>query len=192
MIIDRDKIIIIVSAALAVIFGALYFAGQRGAPVVLERRQEELAQATGAAYEIPSAVTVHVAGEVKRPGVYQLAGGSRAQDALELAGGPTAEADLNRVNLAAVLTDAQQLTIPKQRADNETGDWYAEADKKININTANAKELTALPGIGDVIAGNIVAYREKNGNFNQISDIKNVTRIGDRTFEQIEDMITVN
>ena len=192
MIIDKDKIIIFVSAALAVVFGALYFAGQREAPVVLERPREEAPLTAGAAHEIPSFVTVHVAGEVKRPGVYQLAGGSRAQDALELAGGPTGDADLNRVNLAAVLTDAQQLTIPKIKAENETDAWYEEADKKININTANVKELTALPGIGDVIAGNIVAYREKNGGFNQISDIKNVTRIGDRTFEQIEDLITVN
>jgi len=192
MIIDKNKIIVIVSAALAVIFGALYFAGHRDAPVVLERPREEAPLIKGAVNEIPSTVTVHVAGEVKNPGVYQLAGGSRAQDALKLAGGPTVEADLNRVNLAAVLTDAQQLTIPKFRADNDANGWYEEADKKININTANAKELTALPGIGDVIAGNIVAYREKNGQFNQISDIKNVTRIGDRTFEQIEDLITVN
>ena len=192
---DRDKLIIIAAATAALVFGVLYFTSGNGG-VELTRASERAAVVTVATddtVEAVAEVTVHIAGAVNKPGVYRLDNGSRVQDALDMAGGPTDEADLNRVNLAAFLKDAQQVLIPAEGAPLETG--YASgaaADSRVNINTAGLRELTALPGIGEVIAGNIVAYREKNGPFAQAADIKNVPRIGDRTFENIRELIVVD
>jgi len=195
---DSDKLIVIAAATAALVFGVLYFVGGRGGGVELTRAGEQAAIVADIAIDMgdviaPVAeVTVHVAGAVNKPGVYRLDSGSRVQDALDMAGGPTDEADLNRINLAAFLKDAQQVLIPAESAAYETGyasDAYAAADGRVNINTAGLRELITLPGIGEVIAGNIVAYREKNGPFAQVADIKNVPRIGDRTFENIRELI---
>ena len=193
---DRDKLIIIAAATAALVFGVLYFTSGNNGGVELTRASERAAVVTAATDDTVEAVvevTVHIAGAVNKPGVYRLDNGSRVQDALDMAGGPTDEADLNRINLAAFLKDAQQVLIPAEGAPLETG--YASgaaADGRVNINTAGLRELTALPGIGDVIAGNIVAYREKNGPFAQVADIKNVPRIGDRTFENIRELIVAD
>ena len=194
--IDRDKILIIIASVLVLIFGVLYFFELNRGPAFLSRNNEVLlvnpAGDPAGTDAVPASITVHVAGEVKRPGVYDLKSGSRVRDALELAGGPTDEADLNRINLAAYISDAQQIFIPGARAGGGQDDYFNEENSKlININTADRRLLMTLPGIGDVIAGNIIAYREKNGDFKNISDIKNVLRIGDRIFEQIQDMIAV-
>lgn len=188
---DRDKIIMIAAAAAALVFGVLYFTGINSSRVdIIPSRG--MISAAETAIENPF-VSVHVAGEVKYPGVYELAGGSRIRDALELAGGPSEFADLNRINLASYVTDAQQILIPRARAENEP-DYYDENEnysKLVNINTADLRTLMTLPGVGEVTAGNIIAYREKNGRFNSVSDIKNVPRIGERTFETLCDLITV-
>ena len=191
---EKDKIIIAVAVICVIIFGILYYSRlnvqtvllpQADAPPVIYE-PEEPGDASAQRH-----IMVHVTGEVKSPGVYELSAQSRIQDALALAGGPTEDADLNRINLAAFVSDAQQIVVPKVRADGEPEYYIGETENKlININTADIRELTALPGIGEVIAGNIVAYRERNGNFKQKSDIKNVTRIGERIFEQIEGLIT--
>jgi len=192
---ERDKLMIIVAAVLMLAFGAMYFAGGNfgGGAVLARREQDALAAPDAAADDEPIFVAVHVAGEVISPGVYELESGSRVQDALDAAGGPTGDADLNRINLAARLTDAQQIVVPKLRADGEPYAYPDEPESKlVNINTADVRALTALPGVGEVTAGNIVSYRERNGPFKETSDIKNVPRIGERTFEQLQDLITVN
>ena len=196
--IRRDTVLIIIASALVVVFGVLYLLelnrGDSGA--VLYTNAGTQAAVSGVETEPAEKtimLTVHVTGEVRSPGVYDLADGSRVLDAVNAAGGHTDAADLNRVNLAAFISDAQQIVIPKIRAEGEADIYFfEEGDALININAADAKALTALPGIGDVIAGNIVSYRENNGNFKQISDIMNVPRIGERTFEQIRHLITVN
>jgi len=140
-------------------------------------------------------IKVYIAGAVINPGVYELEEGSRVEDVLRLAGGPTYDADLLRINLAARIQDEQQIIVPKEGEiiDNvliqvQNSD---SNDTRININTADEAKLMELPGIGQVTAGNIVSHRNAHGDFNSIEEIQNVTRIGPRTFENIKDLITV-
>ena len=194
---DREKIFMIVAAVFVLVFGAMYFiGGERGAVVLTQQNQPSPDRSIeNISDEAAQILIVHIAGEVKSPGVYELVNGSRVMDALDLAGGPTDEADLDRVNLAAHLSDAQQVVIPKARAEGEPdpgGYAYDTQSKLVNVNTADLRALMTLPGVGEVTAGNIIAYREKNGAFKQIADIKNVPRIGERTFEQLQDLIAVD
>ncbi len=144
-------------------------------------------------------IYVHVSGEVKSPGVVKLKSGARLYEAVEKAGGITKEGDYDSVNLASLLTDQQKVVIgninePKIPNSVYAGGSDAEitTSNKININSAGKTELETLPGIGSTIAQSIIDYRESNNGFASIDDIKNVNRIGDKTFDKIKDMITAN
>ncbi|MDR1688016.1 MAG: ComEA family DNA-binding protein [Clostridiales bacterium] len=160
--------------------------------------------ATTNAAEKPAAseIMVHIAGEVNNPGVYSVKPGSRVADVVDLAGGATENANLAAINLADYVADTQKIIVPDNSVDiditagsvqNNSGIKTAEneAGALVNINTASAGELKTLPGIGDVIAEGIINYRETVGLFANIEDIKNVPRIGDKTFLAIADLITV-
>lgn len=145
----------------------------------------------------PAALQVHVTGAVARPGVYALPPGSRVQDALQAAGGPTEDADLERLNLARRLQDGEQVRVPRRStpqppalAGTATPAASPEA-LKININTATAQELEALPGIGPTLAQRIVAYREANGPFTSIEQLLEVKGIGPVLLEKIRPYIFV-
>jgi competence protein ComEA len=145
---------------------------------------------------------VHVVGAVLRPGVYILLEGSRVQDAVNAAGGLSAEADLDSLNLAAKLEDGQQLDVPYLGSATSTvvptvsfrvlpaGATATPSGDQININTASAAELETLPGIGPALAQRIVTYRTEHGPFAHIEDIMNVAGIGPATFDNIKDLIT--
>ena len=140
-------------------------------------------------------IMVHIEGAVNSPGVFTLPYGSRVNDVLILAGGATEEADLARINLAAFLIDAQQIIVPKigEELEHTTGmPVYETASGLININTADAALLSTLPGIGPVLAGNIINHRETQGPFTSIDQLTNVPRIGQTTLENIRALITVN
>lgn len=154
----------------------------------------------------PAPIAVHIIGAVPRPGLYEFGEGARVQDAINAAGGLLASANIDSINLAALLEDGQQLTIPYKDGEvPETGEApealelpgssqteespTSDADL-ININTASLEELDSLPGIGPTIAQRIIDYREENGAFEVIEDIMNVSGIGPSTFEQIKDLIT--
>ena len=139
-------------------------------------------------------IVIHIAGAVYQPGVFTLPYGSRVNDALNMAGGATDCADLARVNLAAFLKDAQQIIIPRETDEFEIFQAPAQSDSGglVNINTADERLLTTLPGIGPVIAGNIISHREANGPFNTIEELGNVPRIGATTLNNLRDLITVN
>ncbi|MDR1066055.1 MAG: helix-hairpin-helix domain-containing protein [Clostridiales bacterium] len=134
----------------------------------------------------PPLIKVHIIGEAAEPGIYELPEGSRVSDVLEMAGGALEDADLS-INLARPLRDGEQVVIPKQ------GEAVAQdtENASININTASRRELTALPGIGDVIAGNIVDYREKNGDFLRKDDVMNVDRVSEKLYADIENKINI-
>lgn len=153
-----------------------------------------------------SPIVVHVIGAVPRPGLYEFIEGARVQDAIDAAGGLLSFANVDAINLAALLEDGQQLNIPYQAgsepAENNTETVElptSEANSSsnntdvdlININTATLEELDSLPGIGPTIAQRIIDYRNKNGPFNTIEDIMNVSGIGPATFDEIKDLITV-
>lgn len=155
-----------------------------------------------------SPIAVHVIGAVPRPGLYEFMEGARVQDAIDAAGGLLSSANVDSINLAALLEDGQQLNIP-YKADEEPAQSFSteeelvlpteessensevENTELININTATVEELDSLPGIGPTIAQRIVDYRNENGPFNTIEDIQNVSGIGPSTFEEIQDLITV-
>ncbi len=144
----------------------------------------------------PGEIGVHVVGAVVNPGVYFLRQGSRVEDALEAAGGPTEEADLVRVNLAKRVYDEEQIYVPRLGEENPplsppSTSSGGQVGGKININTATAAELDTLPGIGPVLAQRIIDYRKANGPFAAIEDIKNVQGIGEGIFEEIKELIFV-
>lgn len=146
----------------------------------------------------PAPIRVHVSGAVRQPAVYELAPGSIVQDAVDAAGGPAADADLDCINLAMELRDQQQVYVPQQGemsppppvSGGESGS-EGTAGAPINVNTATAAELETLPRIGPTMAQRIIECRESNGPFGAIEDIQNVPGIGPATFEGLQDLITV-
>lgn len=154
---------------------------------------------------------VHVCGAVVRPGVYELPEGSRIIDAVEAAGGFAENASEDTLNLAREIEDGMKIQIPTKEevmrayeAASESGpglpQWLEESSRqgreeepsKININTATANELTELNGIGEARARDIIAYREENGPFQSIEEIKEVSGIKDAVFQKIKEEITVS
>ena len=140
----------------------------------------------------PQTVYVYVCGAVRAPGVVEVPEGSRAAEALELAGGMTTEADPFYVNLAETVTDGQKLYFPTlEEAETLEAEVKATAEGLVNINTASAEELCALPGIGASRAADIVRYREKNGAFQTKEDIMKVSGIKQNAYDKLCDRITV-
>jgi competence protein ComEA len=128
--------------------------------------------------------------------VYALPEGARVQDVISAAGGFLAEADKEFINLARILEDGERVDIPFGEGFSPViptplVEPVTSSSDLININTAASFELDSLPGIGATLAGRIIAYRDTNGPFQSIEDIKNVSGIGDGLFERFKDMITV-
>jgi competence protein ComEA len=148
----------------------------------------------------PVSIRVHVAGAVVAPDVYRLPEGSIVKDAVLAAGGQTTDADLDGVNLALELLDQQQVYVPRVGEENvrscitqapAASPTGGQQKTRIDINQAPVEQLATLPGIGPSLAQRIVEWRDSNGPFVTIEEIKNVTGIGDATFEDIKDRITV-
>lgn len=140
----------------------------------------------------PATINVYVSGAVHQPDVYTLPLGSLVKDAVAAAGGASAEADLDRINLALRLADQMQVYVPRKGEAAPNGKTPTPAlTAPININTATAEELDRLPGIGPSIAQAILDYRTQTGPFKTIEDINNVKGIGDVLFAKIKGSITV-
>lgn len=137
-------------------------------------------------------IRVYVCGAVANPGVVAVPRGSRAEDALLAAGGFSKEAGREAVNLADWVSDGQMLYFPtREEALEMESRMLREEAGLVNINTADAAQLTTLPGIGESRAADIIAYREKNGAFASCEDIMNVPGIKTSVYEKICDKITV-
>ena len=139
-------------------------------------------------------IFVDIKGAVKNPGVYQMKVGDRVKDALEAAGGLTAEADSQKVNLAKRLEDQMVIVVPKVGEEAEeipAGETRNEATKegKVNINTATVEELKTLKGVGEKKAEAIIEYRKKNGSFQTKEDLMKVRGIGKKLFESFQERI---
>jgi competence protein ComEA len=141
-------------------------------------------------------IVVAIEGAVGTPGVYELPGGSRVQHALDAAGGLTEHADLASVNPAAPLEDGERIIVPFQKTpapvepSNQTPPAEPASAGPLNINTASAAELDELPGIGEVIAERIVAYRERHGAFSSIEELAEVSGISERMVDDLRPLIT--
>ena len=175
-----------------VLAGTLFFVSRapEGEPIVLQPAPTK------------APIAVHVIGGVPRPGLYEFAEGARVQDAIDAAGGLLASANVDSLNLAALLEDGQQLNIPFTAGSEPTETVNLPSsvtatpgsisdEDLTNINTATLEELIALPSIGPTTAQKIIDYRDVNGEFSTIEDIMNVSGIGPATFENIKDLITV-
>ncbi|MDT0248561.1 ComEA family DNA-binding protein [Actinomyces oris] len=154
-------------------------------------------------------VVVHVTGAVSRPGVVTLPPGSRVTDAINAVGGASAEADTQQLNLARVLTDGEQIWVPRigevlpdpapqpggaatpsaRTAPRKSGDGGASGT--VNINTASASELEKLPGIGPALAQRIVEYRDSHGPFASVDSLTDVPGIGKAKLEGLREQATV-
>lgn len=145
---------------------------------------------------------VHVAGAVRKPGLYQLADTARVADAIDAAGGATRKADLGAINLAEALVDGAKIDVPKRGTSPAptTGTTAATpapsgastpAPETIDINTADTVALETIPGIGPVLAGAIVSYRDDNGPFPSVDALLEVSGIGPATLESVRPYVRV-
>lgn len=151
---------------------------------------------TEAAEEVTEMIKIYITGQVKKPGVIEVEEGSRLIDAIELAGGLLDDADMKKINLALKVQDEGMYIIPRigEEIDGELNQGMVDTGQsggKVNINRATAEELETLHGIGPAKAKAIIDYREKHGPFKAIDEIKNVSGIGEKTFEKLQDSITI-
>ena len=134
-------------------------------------------------------VVVHVVGEVAEPGLVRLPEGSRVADAIDSAGGASAEADLGAVNLARVLVDGEQVVVP--RPGDASSEGTASGSALLDLNTADAAALDALPGVGPVLAQRIVDWRTEHGAFTVVDELAEVTGIGPAVLTGVRDLVRV-
>jgi competence protein ComEA len=137
---------------------------------------------------------VHVVGAVRRAGVYRLGAGKRVEDAIRVAGGATAHADLQAINLAAKVADGQQIVVPRRGvaavgAAATPGAGAAAAP--VNLNTATAEQLDTLDGVGPTTAQKILAFRQQHGGFSSINDLAQIPGIGPKKLAALRPQVTV-
>ena len=141
-----------------------------------------------------SRLIVHVAGAVRRPGVYRLAAGSRVFDAVRRAGGARRRADLAALNLAAKLEDGRQVLVPRRGAvaAGAGGSAAAPAEgQPLDLNTASAEQLDQLDGIGPGMAAAILKYRDQHGGFGSVDELGEVPGIGEKRLASLREQVRV-
>lgn len=186
----KEKIGLIVFAAIILMIASIkyYYNIERGEQIDIKNQQKD-------AIGINKFIEVYICGEVNKPGVYKMVDGDRIDDLIKVAGGFTSNADTESVNLAIKLKDEDYIKVQSKTTSQDINGTLINTQNnkqgKVNINTAGIEELKTLPRIGDSIAKRIIDYRTKNGRFNRIEDIKNVSGIGEKMFENIKDMICV-
>ena len=203
---SRKESWVLVAVIGAAILGALVL-WARGAPAVVAPPAQAPAEGVAPAEEALGAtppeggvVLVHVAGAVRRPGLYELPAGARVADAIDSAGGPRRNADLDTVNLAQVLSDAMKVEIPTRGqgvsappAPGATPGLTVGGTTSagvVSLNSADLAALEAIPGIGPVKAAAILQYRDEVGGFSAVEELLDVTGIGPATLESIRPYVT--
>lgn len=176
------RTLVIILGALLVLAGV---GGFRYADFLLHDTAAADSPALRAAEDDGGLIAVHVKGAVAEPGLYWLEPDSRVDDAVRAAGGALAEADLDNINLAAIVSDGSQLYVPF------VGESGEAVSGPLNINTATQAQLEALDGIGETKAQAIVEYRSSHGDFGSVDQLTRVDGIGDATLEKIREQICV-
>lgn len=203
----KQKIIIIVITTAMLLFIGFYIINKANNSqyIELETEEDKLIENTvinEETFENEEKIIVHVMGAVKNQGIVEIEKGLRIADVINAAGGTTEEADLSKINLAYIVEDGQKIYVPNindegitESITKDAGENVLEKDNKnsnkVNINTASQTELETLSGIGPSTALKIINYREENGSFDNVEDIKNVPGIGDAKFESLKEKICV-
>ncbi len=169
--------------------------GPIGTPLARSSTARSAAVTTPARSSTAAQVVVDVVGKVRRPGLVRLPAGSRVDDAIRAAGGALPGADLSAVNLARVLVDGEQIAVGTSGAPPPSGPAGGTATTSagalINLNTATADQLDALPGVGPVLAQRIIDWRTQHGRFDAIDQLRDVPGIGDAKFAEIRALVTI-
>jgi len=186
---DRVAVVLVTAVVVAIV---MFFAIQQA-----DRSKFPEQAIQDVANDPEATFVVAIDGAVGTPGVYSLPGDARVQNAIAAAGGTTSQADLAAVNPAAHVHDGDRVIIPFMSTPVPTRDPTSPVEQTtpaaagpVNINTATADELDALPGIGEVIAQRIVAYRESHGAFTTVDDLAEVNGISDRMVDDLRPLIT--
>ncbi|MBU1672064.1 MAG: helix-hairpin-helix domain-containing protein [Actinobacteria bacterium] len=159
-------------------------------------RPVKIESGSASAREERPKLTVHVAGAVNRPGLYEVDERSRVSDAIEEAGGPAPGASLDQLNLAARLKDGQKVFVPSQQVEPPAGHGASQPSGggtggPVNINTAGETELETLPGVGPALAARIIEYRNSKGPFSSVDELDDVEGIGPARLESLKDLVTI-
>jgi competence protein ComEA len=192
---ERYRGYILITVINLVVLGGVIFFWRRPSPPELIIATSS-PTATPLPTPTPCPLRVYVSGAVTHADVYKLPAESIVKDVIEAAGGATGEADLDRINLALSVADGQHIYVPKQGEESPpispptepSGVASGKAGGKININTANQSEIETLPGIGPSKAQGIIENRP----YNSIEEIQKVPGIGEATFQNIKDLISVD
>jgi competence protein ComEA len=198
-----------ITVAVAFVAGGIYFFSQQGEdPADTEdifsvtAKEAEMEQSVNEAAE-PEIIKVDVKGAVKSPGIFTAQAGDRVIDLISSAGSFTEKADTDKVNFAQIIEDQMVIYVPeigeedKGNLENIQVGTYGDAVTKgtsgglVNLNTATQEDLQTLTGIGPSKANAILEYRETVGKFKEVDELKQVTGIGDKTFERLRDSISV-
>jgi competence protein ComEA len=201
--ITRHQAIALAAVALAAVFAAAHFLGAKGSASVTAGTTAEIPTLTTPSTPTPggappaaaagsSVVVVDVAGAVRRPGLYRLSQGSRIADAIARAGGVSRHADPALVNLAAPLADGEQVLVPS-RVPGVSGAGAPAGGPSptapVDLNTATAEQLDALPGVGPVTAQKIIDYRTQNGPFRSVDDLDAIPGIGPARIDNLRGLV---
>ncbi len=194
----RRPVVVVAVVFAAVATLALTWSVTRRSAVVEETRIDDRIpivslDPTSAPTTVPSPLIVHVTGAVRTPGVYELRDGDRILDAISAAGGATSEGQPDRLNLAAPVTDGMQVRVPVEGEAaivvGPPGDQGGSGP--VDLNTASAAQLEALPGIGPATAAAILSHREELGRFGSVADLLGVRGIGEAKLAALEELVVV-
>lgn len=185
----KKRLLVVVALLLVIMGGSGYAYYQKNS--VPESVSSEVVLSSSQA-DKPTEATVYISGAVMQPGVIKVPNGTRVIDVVDLAGGLATGADVSKLNLAQPVKDGMHIKVPGEIPRNSVhSNSEKPAGDKVNINTASKSELDTLPGIGPSLAQKIIDYRETNGTFHDISDLKRVSGITEKRFNKIKDKITI-
>lgn len=199
-----------ITVAVAFVAGGIYFFSQQGEdPADTEdifsvtAKEAEMEQSVNESAAEPEIIKVDVKGAVKSPGIFTAQAGDRVIDLISSAGSFTEKADTDKVNFAQIIEDQMVIYVPEIGEEDKgnleniqvgtSGDGVTKGTSGglVNLNTATQEDLQTLTGIGPSKADAILEYRETVGKFKEVDELKQVTGIGDKTFERLRDSISV-
>ncbi|MBD1371110.1 helix-hairpin-helix domain-containing protein [Hazenella sp. IB182357] len=191
----REKVLVSIIIILGVALGiVLWYPTQSDPPsnqswqTYSEQDEEEVNQQKE---EESNTIVIDVKGAVQEPGLVELEQGARVSDAIEQAGQLTEKADSNQINLAARLQDGEVVYVPQMGEEVSILVLPDKANTTVNLNRATIAELEQLTGIGQAKAEAIIQYRDENGSFTTIEEVMKVSGIGEKTFKQFKDEVSV-